>query len=117
MPLPASRLVKIGQFRHAIYFDGVDDYARVVDSESLHVWGEVTWTYWIKPLTFKDVYQVVTTKWDGIVAHEILVSGLTPATTSTFYAIHRNTAGGRIYVEAKRPMRPMSGILSLSGAT
>ena len=97
MPLTAKRVLK--QFRYAMYFNGVNNYVCVKDSDSLHIFGSMTIFYWVIPY-FKPVYQAITTKWDGNYYHEIFVSGLTDS--NRFYAIHRNTNGDRIYVETSK---------------
>ena len=97
MPLTPKRVLR--QFRYAMYFDGVDDYVRVKDSDSLHIFGSMTIFYLVIPY-FKSAYQAITTKWDGNPYHEIFISGLTG--NNRFYAIHRNTDGYRFYVETSQ---------------
>ena len=51
MPLSARRVHK--QFKHAMYFDGVDDYVQINDNPSLNPSNEITvllWTYSIRDM-------------------------------------------------------------------
>jgi hypothetical protein len=96
MPLQASRVLKT---LYAMYFDGVDDYVKVYDSDSLHIFGSMTVFLWVVPY-FSSAYRVVTTKWDGDANHEIFVFGLT--NYRMFYAIHRNILTYRYYVETSQ---------------
>jgi hypothetical protein len=97
MPLTPARVLKT--FKYAMYFDGVDDYVLVKDSDSLHIFGEITIFYWTVPY-FTTTYRDITSKWDGITTHEMMVTGLTGY--YKFFAIHRNTATNRIYVETSK---------------
>jgi len=103
MPLTPTRVLKT--FRHGVSMDGVDDYVIIPDSDSLHVWGALTWMFWVNPIfNPRDyLFQVITSKWDGDFTHEILACGMT--SWNTFYAIHRNTNGDRIYVETGKTYR------------
>ena len=50
-----------GYFGKALYFDGVDDYVEVPDSDSLDVTGPITLEAWIKRMESK--YQTILAKW------------------------------------------------------
>jgi len=48
-----------GKFGKALSFDGIDDYVRVSDDESLELTGDVSIAVWIKPVIDSDYHGIV----------------------------------------------------------
>jgi hypothetical protein len=64
MPLQASRVLKT--FRYAMYFDGVDDYVEVPNSDSLNATTAITIAAWVKlrvPLSQQRAFAAVVMKY------------------------------------------------------
>jgi len=85
----------------ALFFNGVNNYVLVPHSDAF-ISREATLEVLVATSQLLGRYQVITTKWDGDVSHEVYVSGID--SYGNFYVIHRNTAGSRIAVTDGKAM-------------